>query len=385
MTTLIATTEQRLTGSLLSLGSKPEFQPIMGLLASKPHVIDEACKTAYASVQKFGYGRAFIESLSNAEIRGLILHEFGHYLFGHLTDYTETVKEDPQLANVCMDYAINAWIEGMRMKSEDLRNFIRLPEGGLYNPDYHGWAYLDIWEKEKRKPRNDDKRPMDDHIQGEDSGMSKEDVKRESENMRRALDAAITAGKLLGNGDTDFGGLTAPKIDWRDALREFMREHCEGYDNSSWARFNRRLVGAGIYMPSHYSTAVEQGVVAPDTSGSITPDTLGAFMGEIASLAESMQPTKLDMLVWGSSVVDHKSYNKATYNELRSVRKLKDGGGTEPNCIGRYIRAKGMKPKFIVVLTDGAFTTPNNFGVPTLWVVVHNPRFVAPFGKVCYI
>jgi predicted metal-dependent peptidase len=40
------------------------------------------------------------------------------------------------------------------------------------------------------------------------------------------------------------------RVDWRDALREFINSFCMDKDVSTWRRPNRRWVDQGVYLPS---------------------------------------------------------------------------------------------------------------------------------------
>jgi hypothetical protein len=67
----------------------------------------------------------FFEGLSNSEIKGVLLHEFNHLIFGHLADRR---REPHRTWNIATDLAINSLIyASMGAKSEDRP----LPKEGL--------------------------------------------------------------------------------------------------------------------------------------------------------------------------------------------------------------------------------------------------------------
>jgi predicted metal-dependent peptidase len=92
--------------------------------------------TAKTNGRDIEYGRAFVDSLSDAELRGLILHENKHKMYQHSSIWKHLHREDAALANQACDYVINLEIVNM----PGYGTFIALPEGGYVDSQYAGMA-----------------------------------------------------------------------------------------------------------------------------------------------------------------------------------------------------------------------------------------------------
>lgn len=385
----VAALNTRLRAQLMWFSFQKAFMPLMGIMNAMKHVASVDVPTACASPKGFFYGVKFCTPLANRELRGLILHESLHFILGHLTNYTVTVKKDPRRANRAMDYVVNAWIVNF-VAQHRLGNDVALPQGALLDEQYYGLSYLDVYdmlegEEQGGGGSSDNHGTLDQHMQGEDAGLSPEESKALGESVKRALEQAEALGRMHGVGNTGLSDQLQARVDWRAALRDFIQTATRGNDKSTWRRFNRRFAGAGILLPSHYSESVANGVIAVDTSGSVTVDILSSFMGEASGLVTQCKPSHVDMLYWGSGVVGCDRYTKQQYPSIAGIRSVPNGGGTEPQTIMPYVKQHNLDPKWMVVLTDGYFTNPAPFGVQTLWVVYKNPRWVAPFGKTVHI
>jgi predicted metal-dependent peptidase len=101
-----------------------------------------------------------------------------------------------------------------------------------------------------------------------------------------------------GNVDRNISEMLTPKIDWKEALREFVKSMTQGKDQSSWRRLHKRYLAADLIMPSSYSEKVGGITIAIDTSGSIGTEELSQFSirGEVhlrGSIARGNRPALL--------------------------------------------------------------------------------------------
>ena len=84
------------------------------------------------------------------------------------------------------------------------------------------------------------------------------------------------------------------KVDWREALREFISSTCAGKDDSTWRKPNRRWLQNDLYLPSTISETMGRIVVAVDTSGSITGDAVNRFLSEVVGIMNNVNPEIVD-------------------------------------------------------------------------------------------
>jgi len=218
----------------------------------------------------------------------------------------------------------------------------------------------------------------------------------EKRELARDIDQAIrqglmaqhkVAGKGKGGGDRELDELLAPKVDWREVLREFVKSTCNAKDTSSWRKVNRRYLSTGMYMPSMIGEKVGHLVIAIDTSGSVGQQELSEFLSEVKGVCEEVNPEKVDLIYWGSDVAGHEEYEGTAVANLVNSTKPQDGGGTSPSCVSEYLKDKDIKPDCIIVLTDGYVGSDwgSNWTAPILWTIVGGNDVIAEHGKTIHI
>lgn len=216
------------------------------------------------------------------------------------------------------------------------------------------------------------------------------------ERIEKEIDQAVREGLLaaerfkgVGGGDLarELGELSKPKINWKEALRDFVKSACAGKDKSTWKKPNRRMIGEDVYMPSLISERVKSIVVAVDTSGSIRVSELNRFLSEIQSIAEEVKPETVHLLYWDGRIAAHEEYNDGAVSMIVQSTKPVGGGGTSPTVVSQYLNEKRMKPECIVMFTDGHVGADwgSNWPAPILWVILNNPSAIAAHGLTANI
>ena len=78
--------EQRVQKAHIALMNDPKYALYSGVfMMGRTSVLDQGCPTAYTDGYNTRYGRKFVDKLSDADLRGLILHENLHKAFRHMT------------------------------------------------------------------------------------------------------------------------------------------------------------------------------------------------------------------------------------------------------------------------------------------------------------
>lgn len=385
------TAEQRLTKGVVAIMGEDRYTALAGVLMVGNRSIEEKLSTACTNGRDEMYGRAFVEMLNDAELRFLILHESYHKLYKHLTTWEELYKIDARLANIACDHVINIKISD---DNED-SGFAVMPKrngkniGGL-DERFRGMTaaqVFNILRKEQEEEEQEGGGGLDEH----DWAGAQEMTPDEKHALDRDLDEAIrqgalVAGKLGTGGDRDLADLLKTKVDWREALREFISTTCAGNDYSTWRRPNRRYIGANIYMPSGVSEKVGELVIAIDTSGSIGGRELSQFLGEVKGICDSVHPDVVRLLYWDTEVAGDEKYEGADVENIVHSTEPKGGGGTSVECVPEYMTAHAIKPQAVVVLTDGCLGgTWGQWSVPVLWCIVGNKSAVADCGKTVHV
>jgi predicted metal-dependent peptidase len=264
------TPETRLKKAHIALMKHKDTALYSGIILMGTSKVVDNCPTAYTDGVNKRYGRKFIEKLSEPELQALVLHENLHVALNHIGRFRQKFEEDPQLMNVCADYVVNDIIVSIGDT-----DFLKLPEGGLYDCKYHNWSvnevYKDLKKKKDEEKKNEqeqasypndtstgktgesvgDLKPLDEHDFGASKDMTIEEKKAVAKGIDDALrEGQILAGKLGGKTPRSIDELLQPKVDWKAELREFISSSIKGNDEYTWRKFNKRLMANDIYMPS---------------------------------------------------------------------------------------------------------------------------------------
>ena len=152
-----------------------------------------------------------------------------------------------------------------------------MPDCALLDPKYKGWdagaVYRDLKQQAEQgsvhvKSVGDqagrdipvekgktyvvgDGEGLDEHDWENAEQLSGEEKEQLAKDIDQALrQGAILAGKMKGNVPREIGDVLQAKVDWREALREFVNSFCMDKDESTWRRPSRRWIGQDVYMPS---------------------------------------------------------------------------------------------------------------------------------------
>ena len=383
--------ERKVQKAKITLMRNPKFALLSGvLMVGKTSVVDNI-PTACTNGRDERYGRAFVKSLRDQELNFLVAHENGHKMYRHLTTWRKLHDEDHRLANQACDYVINLMLKDLD-PTESVIAMPRYPAGhpmagkvmGLVDERFRGMNSKQVFDILKQEKEDGDGGGdgeggggMDDHDWQDAKDMSEEEKKE----LEREIDQAIRQGmmarqKFAGNGegglDRELAELLEPKVNWREVLRDFVKSTCNAKDASSWRKVNRRFLSTGTYMPTLIGEKVGHLVIAVDTSGSVGDEELGEFLSEVKGIAEEVNPACVDLLYWGSSVVQHETYGDGEAANIIASTRPKGGGGTSPSCISEYLKEKNIKPECVIILTDGCVGDDwgSEWTAPTLWCIV---------------
>jgi len=393
--------ERRLQKAKISLMRSERFALFSGILMVGRTSIDENVPTACTNGRDERYGREFVKKLRDPELAFVVMHEGMHKCYRHLTTWRKLYEEDKVLANAACDHVINLQLRDLDPE-EKIIAMPRYRDGdkkgefmGLIDEQYRGMNAKQVFDLLKQKYRCDGDgggENFDEH----DWDGAKELTEEEKKKLERDIDVAVRQGlmtheKMVGKGtggiSRELEQLLEPKIDWREVLREFVKSTCRARDTSSWRRPNRRYLATDTYMPSMIGQRVGHLVIAIDTSGSIGGDELAEFLSEVKGIAEEVNPEKVDLLYWGTSVEGHEEYNDADVANIVSSTKPIGGGGTAPSCISAYIAEKRIEPECIIVLTDGYVGDDwgSEWTAPLLWVITGGNKVMAAHGKTIHV
>lgn len=407
------TAEQRLTKAVVAIMHNPKYFALAGVLMLGTRKVESIppYHTAKTNGRDEWYDPVFVDTLTDPELRFLVLHECFHKLYKHLITWKHLYAEDAVIANMACDYVINLMI------SDDNINdgFATMPRDkttgevtGCIDEAYRGmdaqqvFALLKKKEEEQQSSGGKGAKGDDEGNSGSSTGPQSFDEhdwegaealpEEEQQQLARDIDNAIRqgamlAGKAHGSGGRDFSDLLSAQVNWAEQLREFITQNCAGKDYSTYRRPNRRFMGLrNVYMPSAISERIGEIVFGIDVSVSIGQKEITAALSEAKSAIDTVTPEVLRILYWGSSVVGDEKYEAPNIADFAKSTKPMDGGGTSPSVVVKYMEEHNITPQIVVMVTDGY--VGNNWGgawpCPVLWVVFDNKDAVAPSGKTVH-
>jgi predicted metal-dependent peptidase len=297
---------------------------------------------------ELGYNPDFMKKLSVSETRGVLMHEFYHIVFKHIT---ARVRKPHKLWNWATDLAINSLIteketpnQGERMLPHDclvpgvewrspetlalgpnpLYDFVLTLPKMLSSENY----FELLNQSDVPKPSDEDEQggQCDGNCQPDDGSGGKpcdgsckcnkepkvgsegegtmdshgwenipEDKRAIADNvidgiLRKAVHAADSSSNGWGSIPTELRDAIRRSVqgyvNWRNVLRQFVGKLIRGYKSTSFKRINRRFP----YMhPGAKVGHVAKLIVFRDESGSVGNDMLAEFTAELFSLTKKVQ------------------------------------------------------------------------------------------------
>jgi predicted metal-dependent peptidase len=369
----MATAQQKFTAARTSLILD---SPFFGTLAlSLTPKVDETCDTAWTDGRSIGYSPKFVESLSHAELTGLIAHEVMHCAMGHI--FRRDGREAKQW-NIACDYAING----------DLKQsgFI-LPKDGLF-PDSSQQGKSAEWIFSRLpQPKPGDKSgngsggngtkgpagEVRDAPTGPDADGTPAPTEGEwKQKTAEALQAAKMAGALSGGLARMVESALDKRVDVRSLLLRFMVERTRA--DYSWNMPPRRHAHLGIFLPSLQSISMGEVAIMVDTSGSVDAASLSYARRIVEDVIEECSPVATT--VWYS---DAKVCKVDRFEQGEPLTwEPAGGGGTDFRPALKAIEDEGTAV-CVLCITDLYGSFPDGCGLPVLWLATTDK--VAPFGE----
>tara|TARA_R110000751_G_scaffold151411_1_gene256389 strand:- start:290 stop:1516 length:1227 start_codon:yes stop_codon:yes gene_type:complete len=342
------------------------------------------------------YNPAFMASLLDEHKIGVLMHEFYHIIFEHVTNR----KPDGgirQIDNIAMDLAING-ISEMRGKLPcDASPGPVLQEGGepmkgclpgegkfadLPSDQTYEWylaALEKMQEEAKQKGEPDpfgDADSFDDHDGfGEGGGnQAANEIAKErfKEVMRKAAEEADKAGSWGSVSRSTRQAIKdrlTTKVDWKKMLRYFVRTSQRADKRSTPLRLNKR------YPRIHPAKRVRRQAkiaISIDQSGSVDDGMLASFYSELDNLAQFAEFT---VIPFDTDVAEDKVYVWKKGERRKAERVL--CGGTSFDAPAKYVNSRNFDGH--IVLTDMCAPKPIASKCQRMWMTMSefakNPYF----------
>jgi len=352
------------------------------------------------------YNPAFFEGLTDAQRRGVLIHEFYHCVFQHVTSRKPDNVEHLEW-NICADLAIN-----------DIIGAANLPEGccvpGVAETPFAGYPkgktgewYVRYRAKQRDKdeekgepgdpgdgegegspsggtgdgePTGKEGQPgqpgegcdFDDHGEwGGDGNLDPATQEIAKKRLEEHLKDAVNEGSKKGFGSVSSGvrkdiiDRLTPKIDWKKVLRYFVKTSTRAHKSSTVKRLNRRFP---YIHPGRKVNRTAKIAVSIDQSGSVSDAMLVTFFSELGKLADLAEFT---VVPFDTRVAEDKVFVWKKGEKKKQERVLY--GGTCFNAPTKYVNEGKFDGH--IVLTDMCAPKPIASRVQRMWMTdSHNAK-----------
>ena len=333
------------------------------------------------------YNPEFFDQLSDDHKLGILMHEFYHLIFEHVTG-RKPADGLKRIDNIAMDLAINCHISkmlpsesnpGPEVNGEPMQACI--PGEGIFKdlPPYKTYEwYLEALKKMQEDQQQDgdgngepgqggdpfgNADSLDSHDEfGDVDGTTQEIA---SERMKDAIKKAAEEaeksrnwGSVSSSMRQDIMDRIATKVDWRKVLRYFVKTSQRADKRSTPRRLNKRFPkihpGKRVRRQAKIAVSIDQ-------SGSVDDGMLAAFFSELNKLAEIAEFT---VVPFDTEVAVDKVYTWKKGQTKKTERVLT--GGTCFNAPTKFVNDGDFDGH--IVLTDLCAPKPIASKCQRMWM-----------------
>jgi predicted metal-dependent peptidase len=332
------------------------------------------------------YNPKFMSDLSDDHKLGVLMHEFYHIIFEHVTGRLPPEGMN-KLWNFATDLAINSHISDKLPESACVPGrgpFAEYPTGKAAE-----WYYSKLQKDEEEGTGPFE--PGDGEGQGQGDGQGEgqlddhsgwaeatdEQKQMAKERMRQAVEDATKEVQNQGRGWGSVSSsmrkkimdMISPKVDWRKVLRYFIKTSQRANKRSTVRRVNPRYpyIHAGKKVNRTAKIAI-----SIDQSGSVSDALLATFFAELGNLA---QYATFTVIPFDTEVDDSLVYEWKKGQRKASERVM--CGGTCFNAPTKYVNERQFDGH--IILTDLCAPKPVPSKCQRMWMAstedVANPYF----------
>jgi predicted metal-dependent peptidase len=329
------------------------------------------------------YNPNFMSSLTDPERRAVLIHEFYHIIFKHVTD---RLPEGGMTKawNIAADLAINSHIKNLPQGGciPKQGKFVNFPEG--MSAEWYLPRVEELMKQEQNRSQSgeNDKQgqeqgqgsespsqgdsgmnTLDDHSGWGNTTQEIKDIANErlKDIVKQASDEASRInswGSVSSDVKKEIIESLKTKVDWRKVLRFFVKASQRANKSSTIRRINRRYP----YIHSgRKSERVANIAISIDQSGSVDNEMLAMFFAELNKLSEIASFT---VIPFDTEVDDSKVYQWRK-GENRKVERVLHGG-TCFDAPTEYVNKRDFDGH--IVLTDMCAPKPKSSKCQRMWM-----------------
>jgi len=334
-------------------------------------------------------------------------HEVLHCVYEHIGRRVDN-DHQAQLSNVAADYCVNGDL--VQHKVGEMITTVPC----LHDTKYYGWnyerVYDDLYENAEKVDIQDlVDQLLDEHLENEesttseDSGddegkdkkkedgqgsksrpkLSKQDLQDIKDELKEAVVSAAKqtgAGNLPNNVKRIIQEITEPKMNWKELLRQQLESTQK--NDYTFARPSRRGWHMDAILPGTDHEEMIDISVALDMSGSISDEQARDFLSEVKGITEEFNNYKIHIFCFDTDTYNPQDFTSENLDDIVEYEP-QGGGGTDFECMFKYLKDNDISPKRLVVFTDGyPFGTWGDANYcETVWIVHGNNKPNPPFGQ----
>lgn len=370
------------------------FKPIFGIIFMYLNKIqDRKIPTMAVGITRqvdlgLYYNPEFVLSLTQYELRAVLIHEALHILLNHISR-GYYYGYNSRVANYAADMAINCHISG-------LPTWALFPEKfGFPNFQSTEWYYEKIKEEAmKNSNGNTDQyldgksgQQADDHSKWND--CEKDIIKEKLRNIsEKAIKEQHQRGWSKIGTDLAKQIIDANKtiINWKREVRWFINKMISAGRTATRSRINRKEQALkvnrvdrlkDIYVqPGAKKDFKSKLLVAIDTSGSVSDEEISVFLGEVNGMISHVQ---CDVIFWDTEVCT----KPVTISKKIKRMNVAGRGGTDFTPALRFAEQNNYDG--IICFSDGYFQIPTrNTSIRVLWGF-SQVQDIPSYGKLVHI
>lgn len=335
------------------------------ILMKVPMIEDKNISTACTNGKNIRYNPDFLRKLSEGERNYIFLHEVMHIMMMH---WKRCGDRDPELWNIASDWMVNSKLDLLAYNFYRAKIPFKRPEKGCFldieiRSDYTEKLYDEMIDNNIKKTRDGkvfihgkkmslpikDLTPPDKLSAG-DEDMTEKQIK---ELVRETLKRRGNDGNLyLPREVTEL--VETKKLPWYRLLYDFLQQRDD--EESSYLTPERKYIHMDLIVPGIGKVDDELGEIWAfvDSSGSINGNDLSQFLTQLYRISKEFECT-FNIAFWDTAVTD-------VYRDIRRKEDILKcmayhSGGTNINCVYRYISENSIKPEVMIILTDGYYGT----------------------------
>jgi predicted metal-dependent peptidase len=342
---------------------------------------DDTVPTACTDGRFIKYNGEWLGQFERDYIVGVLAHEVLHVANKH---HLRSEGLDHKRANIAGDLAINCILRdcGFKLPTDCLYP----AKYGLPDGKHMEWYYMNLPENERgdgegtgfgefSPMKNEDGSSMTDAQKSEEAAMIELD-------LQRAQKAARMAGKNHQAIDEMLGNILAPKLDWRDILRDFITRTAK--NQWDWSRRSRRT--QSVYLPQRKGEELKPIALYLDQSGSVDNADQEQFFGELNDIVNNSMPCTVRVAVFDTKVLAERTYTQDDY-PIQPLRAT--CGGTDLRV--PFDHADQYEDlACCIVMTDlmgPQYDTERKY--PTLWISTTPAKdageYMPKYGEIAYL